>query len=492
MAEKNEKVHWTYWLHLLIGGFFMFGFPMLDPIEPLTDIGMTIVGVFVGMVYLWSALDSIWPSLLGLMLVALAGYVPNLTGYAAVKQLFLEAFGTETVVVCILGMILFAGVEYVGCTKYMARFFLSIKALEGKPYIFLYIFFVGAYFISGLTSPLAAMLVMWPIAQEVCATFGYKKGDKLFALMICGVYLASTLGQPMLPFKGASYIVVSAYMSMSGVAVNFGSYIIYTIVMSLMLLAFFLVYVRFVVRPDVSGIKNLKVEDLTKEKLPPMNPQQIAFLMMLVAYAVLLLMPNFLPKTIPFVAFLSNIGILGITIFFIVILMVIPYKGQPMLDFKAVAKKSFSWDIFMLVAAAMYVCNAMSSNVTGVKPFLVQLLSPLLADKPVIVFVFLILAFAITTTNFANNAGMAMVLLPVILSFGEFYPNVNMTALAISVCLIVFVALLTPAASPYCGMLHARRDLVSYGEILQLFIPMFVIALVAYTLIGFNIASMIF
>jgi hypothetical protein len=31
----------------------------LDPIEPLTDIGMTIVGVFVGMVYLWSALDSI-------------------------------------------------------------------------------------------------------------------------------------------------------------------------------------------------------------------------------------------------------------------------------------------------------------------------------------------------------------------------------------------------------------------------------------------------
>jgi sodium-dependent dicarboxylate transporter 2/3/5 len=296
----------------------------------------------------------------------------------------------------------------------------------------------------------------------------------------------------MLPFKGASYVVVSAYMNMSGVAVNFGSYIVYTIIMSLMLLAFFLVFVRFVYRPDVEGIKKVTVAELTKEKLEPMNLQQWAFMLMLVAYVVLLLLPNFLPKTIPFVAFINNIGILGITIFFIVILMVIPYKGQPMLDFKAVAKKSFSWDIFMLVAAAMYVCNAMSSNVTGVKPFLVQLLSPLLADKPVILFVFLILAFAITTTNFANNAGMAMVLLPVILSFGEFYPNVNMTALAISVCLIVFTALLTPAASPYCGMLHARKDLVSYGEILQLFIPMFVIALVAYTLIGFNIASMIF
>lgn len=491
MAEKSEKMHWTYWLHLLIGGFFMFGFPMLDPIEPLTDVGMTIVGVFIGMVYLWSALDSIWPSLLGLMLVALAGYVPG-NNYAAVKQVFLDSFGSETVVVCILGMVLFAGVDYVGCTKYMARFFMSIKLLEGRPYVFLYIFFVCSYVIAGLTNPMAAMLILWPIAQEVCASFGYKKGDKVFALMICGVYLASTLGQPMLPFKGASYIVVSAYMNMSGVTVNFGSYILYTIVMSLMMLAFFLVYVRFVVRPDVSGFKNVTVEDLTKEKLPPMNMQQLAFLLMLVGYVVLLLIPNFLPKTIPFVAFLNRVGLLGITIFFIVLLMIIPYKGQPMMDFKGIAKKSFSWDIMMLVAAAMYVCNAMSSDVTGVKPFLIQLLSPLLADKPVIVFVFFILAFGIITTNFANNAGMALVLLPVILSFGEFYPNVNMTALAISVCLIVFVALLTPAASPYCGMLHARRDLVSYGEIIELFVPMFVIALLSYTLIGINIANLLF
>ena len=213
---------------------------------------------------------------------------------------------------------------------------------------------------------------------------------------------------------------------------------------------------------------------------------------MLVAYVVLLLMPNFLPKTIPFVKFINDIGILGLTVFFIVILMVIPYKGKPMLDFKAVAKKSFSWDIMFLVAAAMYVCTAMSSNVTGVKPFLVQILSPLLGDKPVIIFVLLILAFAVTTTNFANNAGMAVVLLPVILSFAEFYPTANMNALAITVVLAVFVALLTPAASPYCGMLHARRDLVSYGEILQLFVPMFVIALISYTFIGYNIASMLF
>jgi sodium-dependent dicarboxylate transporter 2/3/5 len=492
MAENNEKMHWSYWLHLLIGGFFMFGFPMLDPIEPLTEIGMTVLGVFIGMVYLWSAVDSIWPSMLGLMLVAMAGYVNGATGYAAVKALWMEAWGAETVIVCLLGLVLFGAVEFVGCTKYMARFFMSIKLLEGKPYVFLFIFFMCSFFIAGTTNPLAAMLILWPIALEVLEKFGYKKGDKIFAIMICGVYLASTLGQPMFPFKGASYVVVSAFERMSGMSVNYGAYIAYNIIMSLILLACFLLFVRFVIRPDVEGFKKITVEELTKEKLEPMNIQQIAFFLMIVVYVAFLLIPNFLPKTIPFVGFLSSIGLLGLTVFLMVILMVIPFKGKPMLDFKAVAKKSFSWDIVFLVTAALYVCNALSSEVTGVKPFLIQLLQPLLGGRPDIVFILLILGFALITTNFANNAGMAVVLLPVIIAFADQYPGVNALVLSMTVTMMVFVALLTPAASPYCGMLHARRDLVSYGEIIKLFLPMAVIALLVYAFVGFKIANFLF
>ena len=310
--------------------------------------------------------------------------------------------------------------------------------------------------------------------------------------MICGVYLASTLGQPMFPFKGASYVVVSAFERMSGMSVNYGAYIAYNIIMSLILLACFLLFVRFVIRPDVEGFKKITVEELTKEKLEPMNIQQIAFFLMIVVYVAFLLIPNFLPKTIPFVGFLSSIGLLGLTVFLMVILMVIPFKGKPMLDFKAVAKKSFSWDIVFLVTAALYVCNALSSEVTGVKPFLIQLLQPLLGGRPDIVFILLILGFALITTNFANNAGMAVVLLPVIIAFADQYPGVNSLVLSMTVTMMVFVALLTPAASPYCGMLHARKDLVSYGEILRLFVPMAVIALLVYAFVGFKIANFLF
>ena len=488
----KKKMPWTYWLHLAIGMCLMFIVPRLGPWEPITEVGMTVLGVFIGMVYLWSALDSIWPSLLGLLMISISGFVPELKGYAAVKNLFLNAFGSETVIVLILGMVLFAGVEYVGCTKYMARFFMKIKLLEGRPFVFLFIFLFCSYIISGLTNPMAAMLILWPIAIEISGRFGYGRGDKIFYTLICGVYLAATLGQPMFPFKGASYIIVSAYEKVTGIAVNYGSYIAYNFIMSVILLICFVLFVRFVLRPDVEGFKKITVAELTKEELPKMNAQQLAFFIMIVVYVLALIAPNFLPKTIPFIAFLSNIGILGVTIICTAALMVLPYNGAPMMNFKGIAKKSFNWDIFFLVAAALYACNAMTDASTGIKPFLIQALQPLLGGKPDIVFVFLILAFALITTNFANNAGMAVVLIPVVIAFADQYPGVDSTVLCMSICMMVFVALLTPAASPYCGMLHAQKDLVDYSQILKLFVPMVFIAIIVYTVIGYQIANILF
>ena len=404
----------------------------------------------------------------------------------------LDAFGCDTVVVVLLSMVLFSSVEFVGCTKYIARFFMSRKVLEGRPYIFMFMFFLCSYVIGGLTNPMASMFILWPIALDLCNVFGYKKGDKIFYIIICGVYLASTLGQPMIPFRGAQLVIINAFVKITGLEVNYSAYIAYNVIMSVLLLICYLLIVKFILRPDVEGFKKLTVAELTKEKIEPMNAQQIAHFIMIIVFVSALLLPSFLPKTIGWVKLLNDLNVIGICIVLLVVLMVIPYKGKPMLDFRAVARKSFSWDVFMLVAAALYVCNAMTNEATGIKPFLVQILQPMLGGKPELVFVFLLLAFAITTTNFANNAGMAVVLLPVVYAFAEQYPTINITVLCMAICMMVFVALLTPAASPYCGMLHARKDLVSYGEILQCFIPMFITALILYTLVGYQIAKILF
>ena len=40
----------------------MFGFGLLDPVEPLTPLGMRLVGVFLGVLYGWVFIVTVWPA----------------------------------------------------------------------------------------------------------------------------------------------------------------------------------------------------------------------------------------------------------------------------------------------------------------------------------------------------------------------------------------------------------------------------------------------
>lgn len=492
MNTKVDKKNVWYWFHVVIGLGFMLGFPLLPPIEPITEIGMSVLGVFVGMVYLWSTVDSIWPSMLGLLLIALSGYLPDVQGYAAVKQVFLDAFGNETVLGVAFGMILFAGVAFVGCTKYMVKFFLSWKLIEGRPYLFLFTIMLCAYVMSGLTTPMASLLLLWPLVVELAHQLGYKKGDKIFYSLICGVHIGTTLGQPMLPFKGSAYMILSAIQEATGGVIGYSNYIIYNFTMAVIIILTFVMFVKYVLRADVEKIKSLKTEDILKEKLPPMNLQQKFMMTMCGVFIISLLLPNFLPTTLAPIAFLNSLGLLGVISISIVVLMIAQYKGKSIFDFGAIAKQSFSWNVYFLVASALYVCNAVTAEITGIKPFLIDVLQPLLGGKSDFVFIIIVLAFALITTNFANNAGMALILVPIIAAFADQYIGVNSVVLSVCMMMMVYVALLTPAASPFAGMLFSRSDLVDFEDIMKLYIPLFVATLVVYVLIGYPIATILF
>jgi len=53
-ANKPEKTSKAYYIHCIIGFLIIFGFAMLDPIKPVTPVGMQVLGIFLSMIYLWS------------------------------------------------------------------------------------------------------------------------------------------------------------------------------------------------------------------------------------------------------------------------------------------------------------------------------------------------------------------------------------------------------------------------------------------------------
>lgn len=144
-----------------------------------------------------------------------------------------------------------------------------------------------------------------------------------------------------------------------------------------------------------------------------------------------------------------------------------------------------------MIAAALFGANAIASDEVGAKVFLIQKLSPILGGHSEIVFAFILFTIALIITNFANNAAMAVVLMPIIVTFCE-QMGVSPIPCAMGVSMMVFVAMLTPAASPHSSMLHGRKDLVSTGDIMRIGIPISVGAVLLYTIIGYPLAKILF
>ena len=251
MKAKNAK----HYLNVCIGLALMLLFPLLPPVAPVTEIGMSILGIFLGMLWLWIMVDGMWPSILALLLVALSGYV-EAQGYAAVTSVFSAAFGNATVLLILLYMILFGPIGEIGLAEKFAAFLLRQKFLEGRPYLLIFMIVLCSYLLGGLGDVLVSLFIMWPIVEEICRKCGTEKGSSFWNVMVASVFLGSVVGQPMLPFKG---LVAGLLATISGVfpnnPVNMSIYLPFNFIMAFILFVTYTLMVRLVIRPDVSALR---------------------------------------------------------------------------------------------------------------------------------------------------------------------------------------------------------------------------------------------
>lgn len=491
--RKNDHKTFNYWINIAIGLAFMFLFPLLPPISPITQIGMKIIGVFIGMVYLWATVDGIWPELIGLIVIGLSGYVEGATGYNAVKSVFANSFGSDTVIGITLIMFATSAIDGVGLTKYITHFFLSRKSMEGRPYFMLFYFLVCSYILSGMTSALISLFVLWPVAVELCKKCNIQKGNKFFYSLICGIYLAATVGQPMLPFKGAIFAVLATFEKAFSLKVDTFAYIVLNVILAFLVFVAYIFIVKYILRPEIGLLKEIKVKDILNDDLEKMNFAQKIVGLATIAMILCIVLPSILPKYVFGVSFLNSVGLIGISsILMVVFLLFRDENNKPLINLKEYSKRSFSWEIYFQVPAALFIADAITSDASGVKLFLTQMISTTLGKCTAMLFIIIMVVIAIAVTNVANNMTVGVILMSVLPACAEQFKDVNMVALAVLVAISVFIALLTPAASPYCGMLHARKDLISTKDIMKIFIPTIFAIAIIYIVIGYPLATLLF
>ena len=490
MSEAKKKLN-LYPIHLVVGFGLIALFWLLPPIDPITSLGMRCIGAFLGMVYLWSACDTLWPSLVGLFMLGISGY----GGEGGFNGLWMNAVGNYTVLLTLFAMVLFGAMDSVGDTKYIAKWFLTRKLFKGRPVVFMAVFYACCFVLAAVCSPITSLIILWPISLSLMDTLGVKREDRFWKYFFVGMFVVSTLAQPMFPFMGAQLIPYAAFQSMTAAMGNpmtipMAPYIVVDVVMTTLIMAIYIIVVKFVLRVDMSKLKAVDPAMVEAQMpLPPMNLQQKIYLIMIPIYLLMILTPSFFPDNTICKA-LSFLGPLGVTVLWVSLFLIIKWQGKPLLDFKETAYRQFNWGIFFMIAAAVYGANTLSDEATGVPTFLVQTLTPVLGGRSEMVFVAIMFTIALILTNFANNAAMAVVLMPVVLNFSNEL-GINPMPVATGVILMVFVAMLTPAASPHAGLMHGMKHIYTTKEILTIGFPVCILCLVMYIFIGYPLAKML-
>ena len=461
--KKNKS-----YIHFAIGLIIMMAFRFIPVgvLPAVTEVGLQIMGIFVGTIYLWTTIDPITSSLTSIAMIAFSDFAP-------VGGVITACFGNPVLVQMFFMMIFMGGLTNRRLTAYIGRWILTRKFVEGKPWVFTITVLVGTYVLAVFIGAFAPIFLFWPILYGVYEDVGFKKGDAYPKMMTLAVVIAALCGFPVPPYMANGLALLGNYrgllqnfpalLEMEGVMVSNGSYFIGCFALGLLLVLATVAVMKFVFRPDVAPLKNVTIEMLEKNPLPPMNQAQKIYGVFLVVFVFMMLVPSLLPN-LPVLSFLNANSLIMPTVL-VIILCLIKTEDGPVLKMAEVMGKDFAWPTYWLVAAAIYIGSVLTDASTGITAFLNTVLTPIFSGMSGTVFTIVLLLIAIVLTNICNSLVIGMILQPVVLSYCV-VAGVNPAPI---ITLLIFTVLLTaactPAASPFAAMLFGNKEYLTSGDV---------------------------
>lgn len=460
-----RKPQTAYYVNSFITVVLMLGVGFLPAPDPITPMGMQIVGIFLGAIYGWSTIGAIWPSILTLVLL-------GLSGYTTVKDAFMQGFGNDTVLFIFFLFIFCCIIDVLDVTRYFAKKLISLKFTQGRPWVLAGMIFLAAYVCSALTSVVPTMIICWSIIYTLVTEMGYQKGDAFPAILLIGVVPCALISYSAMPFK-LGYVVVSGLINqITGLTLDPVKYLLASLVMSILVPLCYLLVCKYILRPDVTLCRDAKPALQNNEKL---SGKQKLVLTVMAIMVILMLIPSVFSGDFWLLTILNQIGMTAIVALTVALLCFLRYDGKPLINIREIMNKAIIWDVIFLLSGALVLSKALTAEATGIQEFLRVVFNPLLAGQSATIFVLLALGIALIATNFANNMVVMLILLPIMATFSATV-GANMLTFAVALNCMTGMALLTPAASPFAAALHGN-DWIKKKD---LFRSVFILLLINY------------
>ena len=493
MGDSKTKKGNLYYLYVAIGVLVMFLFgKVVSPWGPVTEMGVTIIGIFLGMLILIISTSTMgWPCLLAMFAVIAFGYkTPN--------EMFAAFLGSSTIYLMLSFLALGGALRASGAGEILAKAIMTRKFLKGRPVLFTYFLFLTFYICGIFIPPVPGFIFAISVLNSISDVAGYTSDESYYKFSLLGLCVACMTGVYTLPIKSMSVAILKnwnvAIGDPTGEQFNNALYIVSIFIVGFLFLFLYTLAMKYVFKCDFDKMGKIdasKLEGFSKEDMK-LNKIQIIYIVFFVIAILYSLVLMIIPKTVSWYKAVNGWGLAGFMLLVIAVLGAIRLDGKNIFSVEKVFKDSTVWGVILAVGALSIIGGGLSSPDLGIRTWISDLIAPLITGLPWPLFVFIIIFFCILITSFGSNMVAGIVVGTIAAPFAVVYASqgINVSAAGAAICLSVHMAYLTPAASTSAPILLGNKGM-STGFLWSKGLSMIVIYLISATVI-FSLAGYIF
>lgn len=326
---KQNKMY----LHCGIGALLFLVIMFFLPVgNGLTADGVHLLAVLVPVLYLWITVGTDWVSLLALGALVMTGVMANEKNYYA--GVYSGSMGNFIIITVISCMALSAVLSQTGVIAKIANWFITRKFCQGHPYTFLAMFILSFFVIGTFMEATAVTIMYINLAVEICEKLGYKKGDKFYTVMMCGIYWGNAVVSAGSPISHVlPLLLIAAAAPALGVTISFGQWLMVGIPFEIVSYLLLMLVIRFLWKPETDKFINYDIEAMRKAN-PPLSKEGKITTAIFVLVVIVWLFPQFGASIWPgAVAYLNKIGACIPPIIALALVCIIHVDGKPIARF---------------------------------------------------------------------------------------------------------------------------------------------------------------
>ncbi|MDR2736526.1 MAG: hypothetical protein LBB49_03065 [Gracilibacteraceae bacterium] len=454
----------------------------------ISEIGYRVLAIFFGVSYAWSRTNDIWPSLLCFFLLMFSG------------ALFVEDMLTDFLIieVTLFLVMLFVFRKFLverDVGQYLAAWMLKKRFLRGRPWFFLFVFFLTAFLVSSLINIFVGIYLMWGIGTSISRNLGFKPYDRFPTLLALGVSIMGALSLSTMPWSTNSMVILSLLSGSSffNEPPDLGRFFLMTIPLGIIVIILMLLTYKILFRLDVRRLRKLGPDFINLDDCTMTSGKAVGLLSLL-AFILLMLVPEFWPNIFSAPGVIQSLGYMtkiGKLLIIFVILSLIRVKRQPVFNFNQLAARGVVWGVVGVYLVAIPLANSLVSPVTGIVDFIGDSVVPLFQGLPGLITLMIIGFATVLLTNFTASIPVCLMMMPIAFKLME---GTSATQEQIAFLLIVLCSFgwITAGSSPAGMVMHANKDWLRTKEVVIYSVPILVIITAVIILYNYYVLGWVY